>query len=437
VVVVLDDRYTQRTDLTGGFQFSFIPPGQHQLRVETSSLPRGVTVSTPVVTTVAQGGQTVQVLFQVGNYGGVFGHVYGLDANGNKLPLSNVKLRIDGGTYSQTDTTGAYGFGGLNPGKHDVEVIENTIPAFATFDPTDLKKTVTVANGAYTTLDFNAQPLGSISGRILFGADVAKDGYKGGVLNAYVVAEPGEHAAIDEDDGSFIIDNLPPGDYTLSVDPETLPPGFGATPESVPVHLGPAEHNDGNLFTVGRFEKKVVFSFLSGTPEGGATTLDLSEKRLPPKGSTQITVTAPASAGSAVVTAFDEKIPLQYDKDRKAWLGEVEVPPETKAGDYPIAVALGVGVAPPAQTLTVDPKMPLVLVSMKPANPTTGQYVRVTARFLVDAHAGDRIEWEDGQTTVLGKPVSGRVFTFRLLISLRPLHGSLSTKHLTVPIVLM
>ena len=61
---------------------------------------------------------------------------------------------------------------------------------------------------------------------------------------------------------------------------------------------------------------------------------------------------------------------------------------------------------------------------MTPPHPEKGDTVQVRARFLVDANEGDKIVWEDGQTTVLGKPISGRVFTFDLLISLRSLHSA-------------
>lgn len=436
-VVVMDDRLVQRTDLTGGFQFPFVPPGQHQLRVEASSLPRGVTVTTPIVTVTVQGGQTAVVSFQVGNFGGILGHVYGADSTGNKVPLENVQLRIDGGAYAQTDTTGAYGFGGLSPGPHTVTVIENTIPAFATFDPALLKQTVQVVNGAYTNLDFSATPLGSIAGKILYGAEMATQGYKGGVQNAYVVAEPGEHAAIDDEDGSFVIDNLPPGDYTVSVDPETLEGGFGAQPDSVTVHLGPGEHYDGALYLVGRFEKKVVFSLLSGTQAGGASAVHLNEPKLPPQGSTTVTIDAPASAKNVSVTFLNHRQALTYDSKMKTWRGEIAVPSGTVAGEYSVTGSVAGGVAPTAASLTVDPKEPLAIIQYTPKNPPSGATVTIHARFLVDVEAGDQIEWEDGQTTVLGKPVAGRVFAFTKRISLLPLHGVLLTKHGRLPIEIL
>ncbi|HTU81598.1 MAG TPA: carboxypeptidase-like regulatory domain-containing protein, partial [Candidatus Acidoferrales bacterium] len=437
VEVVLDNQYIQRTDLTGGFQFSFVSPGQHQLRVETSSLPRGTTAATPVQIISIEGGQEAQVVFQVGNFGGILGHVYGTDTSGNPVPLPDVKLRVDGGSYSQTDSSGEYGFGGLTPGSHTVEVIENTIPAFASFDPSQLKQSVDVSNGSYTKLDFDAQALGSISGKILYGPEMARDHMTGGVPNAYVVAEPGEHAAIDDDDGNFIIDNLPAGDYTVSVDPETLDEGLGAGPSSVTVHLGPGEHYEGVGFTVGRFEKKVVFSLLSGSSTASAPVIHLAEGRLPPGGTTEVTVDAPPGAKNVTLAVFGGHVPLSYDKSRKRWTGEIAVPKDAKAGDYDVDAAVASGTVPTSTTLRVDPSEPLVIVTYAPKNAPLGTTVSVRARFLVDVKAGDRIEWEDGDVTVLSKPVTGRVFTFDVRLSLRPLHGLLLTRGGKLPIELL
>lgn len=435
VLVTLDGKYLQRTDLTGSFQFSFVPAGQHQLRIDASSLPRGLTVDQPVATVTLQGGQVSQVLFHVGNFGGILGHVFGLDASGKPLPLPNVQVRLDGGPYSQTDTSGAFGFGGLQPGKHTVEVIENTVPAFATFDTASLKQSVSVHDGQYTKVTFSAVPLGSIAGKVIFGPEMLPE--KGGVENAYVVAEPGEHAAIDEDDGTYIIDNLPPGDYTVSVDPETLPEGDGAKPESLDVKVASGAHVDGVDFAVGRFEKKVVFSFVGNNGATSSSSLVLREKRLPPRGSTEVTIDAPQAATSVTVTAFDKRQPLLYNQNRKLWIGEITVPNDAKAGDYSIAGEVAGAVAPTSTTLTVDPKVPLVIMQTTPRNPVKGQYVVVRARFLVDVRAGDKIRWDDGQVTTLGKPVSGRVFTFSLLISLRPMNGVLLTQQGSIPIQLL
>jgi len=305
-LIVLDNKTIQRSDVNGNFQFSFVTPGQHQLRIDSSSLPRGVTVDIPVNTIQVQGGQTVQVTFNVGTFGGISGHVYGRNDTGTIIPLPNVLLRVDGGTYSQTDSSGAYGFGKLQPGKHTVSVVENSVPAFATFDSANDKRTVNVQNGQYTVVDFTALPLGSIAGSILFGKDMGKAA--GTVVpNAYVVAEPGEHAAIVNDDGTFVIDDLPPGDYTVSVDPETIPEELGVEPDSVDVVLQSEEHYEGAAFTVGHTEKKVDFTFVGGggnAAEASAPQTRLAEPRLPLRGYTTLSVDAPKDAGRVTVEAL-------------------------------------------------------------------------------------------------------------------------------------
>jgi hypothetical protein len=437
VSVMLDNKYVQRTDLNGGFDFSFVTPGQHQITIDSTSLPRGYTAAVPVQTITVQGGQQASISFSIGTFGGILGHVYGSDTAGNPTPLAGVQLRVDGGTYAQTDSTGAFGFGGLSAGQHEVTVIPNSIPATAQFSQDDLDRKVTVSDGTYATLDFHAQLLGSIEGKIVYAKDMGKDaGY--GVLNAYVVAEPGEHAAIDEDDGSFIIDNLPAGDYTISADPETIGEGMGAAPQSVAVHLAPGEHYAGIEFLVGRFEKKVVFSLLSGsaTPAPVVPTVRLSEQRLPPRGTTTVSLSAPADAQDVSATAFGKRITLAYDAGSTKWLGELEVPAQAQAGDYPVTGSVKGASLVTAASIKVDPKLPLVTVQYL-TRATVGQVASVRVRFLVDARAGDRITWEDGTQTILGKPVSGRVFTFQKQLTLLPLHGLLLTRHGSIPIELL
>ncbi len=434
IVVVLDNTEIQRTDLDGNFQFSFVKPGQHQLRLESASLPRGLTADQPVVTVTLQGGQTGQVYFRVGNYGGVGGHVFGRDSNGGQLPLSNVLLRIDGGIYSQTDAQGAYGFGRLSPGPHTIAIVENSVPAFASFSKENATQKVDVRNGVIVPLDFVAQPLGSIAGFVRYDKSLGKD-YDGGVGNAYVVAEPGEHAAITDDDGSFVIDNLAPGAYSVSVDPETVPDETGPLGDPIPVTLVGTERYQGLEFLIGHKQKDVVFTFLANG--ASAASVHLDDSRLPPSGTTAVVYTAPPGVKDASVKVFDKAFALTYDAKRSVWRGTIEVPAGTAAGSYDVtATAIGISASASAQ-LHVDPKMQIAILQVDPPNVAPGQYATVRARFLVDVQAGDRIQWSDGTVTTLGRPVAGRVFTFSLRVSLRPLYGVLLTRHARLPIRLL
>lgn len=436
VAVVLDSTTVQRTDLEGNFQFNFIAPGEHQVRIETGSIPPGLTVDQPVVSLSLQGGQTGQVYFRVGNFGGIGGRVDARDASGGLLPLQNVQIRVDGGAYSVTDQQGNYGFGRLAPGEHTITVIENSIPAFANFPKSELTQKVSVSNGKVTTVNFDAEPLGSISGKVLYDVSLIRE-YKGGVNNAYVVAEPGDHAAIANDDGSFILDDLPPDTYTLSIDPETVPDQTGQISPNVVVVLGAQEHKKDVLFLVGHEIKKVIFSFLGGGGSQTTASLSLSEPRLPPLGSTDVTVSAAQNAKRVTVTAFGRSYDAKYVAG-KGWLTQVVVPSAAKAGKVTvISVAeTDSGSTTSHAVLTVDPKLALVIISTRPTQLRIGEAVQVHARFLVAAKPGDKIAWEDGTSTILGKPVIGRVFVFSVTIRRLPYQGVLISGAERTPIVI-
>lgn len=437
-LVILDGKEVERTDLQGNFQFSFVQPGSHQVRIEAASLPRGLTADQPIISVNVQGGQQASVYFRVGNFGGVLGHVYGRDSSGVKIPLSNVLVRVDGGAYSQTDADGSFGFGRLQPGRHTVEIIESSVPAFADFSKDERTRTVNVSTGEDVAVDFVAQPLGSIAGKLEYAPELGPD-HVGPVLNAYVVAEPGEHAAITFDDGTFLIDNLSPGTYTVSVDPETLPDETGPIEGDKTIVVGPNDHEQGIVFTVGHKQKKVVFSFVGGGAGAAAAavaTIDLQYQKLPPYGSTLVTVDAPESAEGVELKAFNRTQTLAYVK-KKGWVGTVLVPASAKPGNYPVEANLRVGVSPQPGTIVVDPAVPIANMQVSPPNAKAGDYVGVRARFLTDVAPGDKIEWEDGTTTTLGKAVAGRIFTFSLHLSLRPLHGTLLTRAGRLPIEIL
>ena len=139
----------------------------------------------------------------------------------------------------------------------------------------------------------------------------------------------------------------------------------------------------------------------------------------------------------SLATAFGKRVKLAYDKGSEKWIGDIDVPEKTAAGQYPIGGKRPWDAGHDSAALIVDPKMPLAIVQYLPKNAPIGATVTVRARFLVDVRAGQTITWSDGTTTVLDKPVTGRVFTFRKLLTLLPLHGALLTPHGTIPIVLL
>lgn len=434
VVVILDNTELQRTDLSGHFQFQFVKPGPHEVRVENASLPRGVTVDQPFAPITVEGGQDGQLYFRVGAYGAVQGHVYGRDASGTLSPLGNVSLQIDTqGTGASTTANGAFGFGRLGAGEHVVKLLTDSLPANLAFSGQTARKVV-VRTGEIARLDFIADPLASIEGKVVYGSGLGSD-QRGGVNNAYVVANPGDHAAITNDDGSFILDNLPAGTYTVDVDPETLPEETGVIlGAGTMVDLKASEHHQGVVFTVGHKDKPVVFSLHQDV---APAELVLAQTTLPPFGATPVRVRTPFAATSVTVTAFGKPLSLAPDETHKNWTGIVVVPEGTPAGAAEItADVVGPRHSAASAALKVDTKMEIASVTIDPPHPQVGQYVRVRARILANAAPRDTILWADGSRTRLGRPISGRVYEFSIKVNLFPLRGQLLIGGSKLPIIL-
>lgn len=436
VVVVLDDKEEQRTDLSGRYQFNFVTPGVHQIRLESSSLPRGVTVDQPYASVSVQGGQMAEVAFRIGTYGAVAGHIMSHDSSGTEVPLDGVSLQLDGIAFAKTDPFGAYSFGRLSAGKHTVAIVDSSLPASVIFAKSEESRQVSVQNGAVTQADFTANPLGSIAGFVAFSPVLAPQ-YSGPVNNAYVVANPGDYAAITNDDGSFLLDNLPAGTYTIDVDPETVPPNTGTADGPLTVTIGPDEHKENVRLTVDRKMKNVVFSLKES--DVAHATIQISEPVLPPGGAAQVDVDA-TDARAVSATFGGKKYAFVYDRDRKVWTATIVVPSDATEGKIPVFATVTGKTASSNTEVSADvqiqPGLPLVSFKLAPARPAIGQYATVRARFLADVHPGDEIRWLDGQITKLARPITGRVYLFSVKISERPMRGALLTRQGHLPIML-
>ena len=255
-----------------------------------------------------------------------------------------------------------------------------------------------------------ATPLGSIAGNVLAPAD-GGFGQLVGLKNVYVVAQPGEHAVITDDDGSFVLANLPAATYTLTVDPDTVPDGLSVLsgPDGA-LALGGGAALSGIIFKLGAGAKAVVYTF----SDGRRVPLQITtEPAIVPPGAL-LRVTARTSAKDVKDVTIESDVfggfPLRLDT-RGAWVGTVVVPALVK-GDYALsATAHRKDIADASALVPVDPRIPLFTALLSPRNPEPGHTVRVTLKTLAPVAEGDSVLFEDGYKIVLPKPM-GRLFAF-------------------------
>jgi hypothetical protein len=409
-LVILDGRITQRTDASGEFEFRFVPPGAHTIRIDPATIQAGLISDREYQNVTVQGGQTTSIQFAVGNFAGVAGQVVATDANGKKRGLGGVGIAVDGIQAVTTAPDGHYSVGRLSPGAHTVEIVEATLPTSVAF-VADKKKTVTVTPGTSTPLNFVATPLGSIAGNVVAPSD-GGFGQLVGLKNVYVVAEPGEHAVITDDDGGFLLDNMPPGTYTLTIDADTIPDGLGVLsgPDG-PVALEGGAALSGIIFKLGAAAKNVVYTFNDGKRQTIQVTTDPAI--VPPGGLLRVQARSTAKDVKALVVESDVfgGFPLRLDPKLGMWTGTVVVPSLVK-GDYALSVtAHRKDVTDASALVPVDPRIPLFAYRLSPRNPEAGHTVRVTLKSVAPVEEGDAVMFEDGYKIVLPKP-TGHVFGF-------------------------
>ena len=415
VLVILDNRITQRTDANGEFEFRFVPQGTHTIRVDPSTIQPGLIADREYQTLQVLGGQTSTLSFAIGNFAGVSGTVVASGAGGQRRGIGNVGIAVDGIQAVMTSPDGHFSIGRLSPGAHTVEIVESTLPSTVAFTGADKKRTVTVTAGASTPLTFVATPLGSIAGNVLAPGD-GGFGQLIGLKNVYVVAQPGEHAVITDDDGSFILDNMPPGAYSLSVDPDTIPDGLSVLsgPEAQIAVEGGASVT-GLLFKLGAGAKQVVYTFNDGHRQGIQVATDPAV--VPP--GAMLRIVARTSAKDVKDLSVESDVfggfPLRYDARAGQWTGSVLVPALAK-GDYALSVtAHRKDVTDGSSLVPVDPRLPLFTIRLSPRTPEPGHTVRVTIKALAAIEEGDALVFEDGYKVLLPK-ANGHVFGFDMRV---------------------
>ena len=260
---------TQITNFAGAYRFSGLAPGTYSVRYDYSTVPAGFNPTTPLVVTHTL---AANEQYNLADFGlappsptpGSIGDTLWIDANEDgivdageaRLPNVDVQLYLDSNNDGainagellistvSTNASGQYSFPGVNPGNYLVRV-ETSDPQFpAALEPVSggynvngLQDVTLGANQNYTAADFGYNYTGSIGDTVFYDPDQSRTQNNGelGVEGVTIVlyndvdnsgtlsnGDIAVRTAFTNGSGQYLFDNLPPGNYVVKADEQTV-----------------------------------------------------------------------------------------------------------------------------------------------------------------------------------------------------------------------
>jgi hypothetical protein len=232
LTVRLNNGRTTRTDVRGCFEFDGLSPGEYRLVLPLEQLGSGVRLTTPIERDLRLYEHRIeQVNFGVVNFSRLIGAVfndYALDGvrQADALGLRKVALTIEGQGVDRriaTDGAGEFEVDDLAPGSYRISIDLATLPA--NYEPAVATVAVDLAPSSTTTVSMAVRALRSIAGGVFLRAS---NGSLIPLRGIRVRAHASE--ALTDDDGRFMIRNLPAGELTVTLEPAAALPRDLATP---------------------------------------------------------------------------------------------------------------------------------------------------------------------------------------------------------------
>lgn len=273
---------TTMTDDQGNYLFDQLPAGSYRVDVLETTLPDGVRLTSdeePFGVRLATGEDVRNADLGYARSGFIGDRVFAdLDGDGiqdaDEPGLAGVVVTLTGagpdGLFGTADDvfypsmttgpTGEYGFADLPAGSYRVDVVESTLPNGVTATTGTDPLTVMLSDGeVFTDADFGYRGTGSIGDRVWLDTDedgtqdTSERGIEGVRVNLLGPGPDGIFGTADDvvvattttdENGTYLVDDLPAGDYRVDVDESTLPDGARLTTgdEPIGVRLGAGEN---------------------------------------------------------------------------------------------------------------------------------------------------------------------------------------------------
>lgn len=166
---------------------------------------------------------------ELNSYGAFYGRVYqDINLNGQfdaglDKPQANVKVRVDGSRYVVSDESGRYRVDNVHTGEHEINLDLLSVRADLTLLD-GAQQTASLLQGRDSIVDFRLVRTGRITGLVWLDANGNNrlDEGEQPLAGVRVVTGSGRDTLTDEN-GVFLIGDLPPGEHAVLIDEKTLP----------------------------------------------------------------------------------------------------------------------------------------------------------------------------------------------------------------------
>ena len=202
-------------------------------------------------------------VFRDNNVNGIF--------NPGEPGFAGIEVRLENGDAVSTDSEGRYKFAGVSAGEHEVSIAlaQFSEPIrMATPNQVDVdlfREPIAIVN--FGIVNF-ARVMGNVFNDLRFEGTRAPDAR--GMAEIRLLLDDGKkkRTIITQGTGDFEVDDVPPGDYILSVDSSSLPANYAVPNDAFQIHVSPVSTVVQNI-PVRALRSISGTVYLKTTPENG------------------------------------------------------------------------------------------------------------------------------------------------------------------------